>query len=95
MICCYYIICIKFYDNSIFSGTKIVLPDKQHRQCFTITQFFQVLKFTKPAFVEYDEFYDNSIFSGTTINCGASMSLFSFTITQFFQVLKCQTAIFN
>ena len=36
-----------FYDNSILSGTKMA-GRKRARQCgFTITQFFQVLKWTR------------------------------------------------
>ena len=35
----------KFYDNSILSGTKIERSEQQNRRSFTITQFFQVLKY--------------------------------------------------
>ena len=34
-----------FYDNSILSGTKIYQSQPKNLYCFTITQFFQVLKF--------------------------------------------------
>ena len=34
----------KFYDNSILSGTKILCILVLSLLCFTITQFFQVLK---------------------------------------------------
>ena len=34
-----------FYDNSILSGTKILCILVLSLLCFTITQFFQVLKY--------------------------------------------------
>ena len=34
-----------FYDNSILSGTKIEKETGKVKDSFTITQFFQVLKY--------------------------------------------------
>ena len=42
-----------FYDNSIFPGTKICKQEIHLRSSFTITQFFQVLKYQIAIYTNY------------------------------------------
>ncbi len=44
---------LQFYDNSIFPGTKIDIDDSNVDQGFTITQFFQVLKYQIAIYTNY------------------------------------------
>ncbi len=80
----------EFYDNSILSGTKIIATKCYPLFCFTITQFFQVLKSLLIAVVTAVSFTITQFFQ--VLKCSAKLSgnTVSFTITQFFQVLKYQ-----
>ena len=82
-----------FYDNSILPGTKINFAVFLVLFCFTITQFFQVLKSVN---------YVNNAVSGFTITqffqvlksiSSDILVIFGFTITQFFQVLKSDACV--
>ncbi len=79
---------IKFYDNSIFSGTKMLVLTSPPDNPFYDNSIFSGTKIKLTAFKAISLFYDNSIFSGTKINKDDPTQPFGFTITQFFQVLK-------
>ena len=77
-----------FYDNSILSGTKIDEPVKKSKESFTITQFFQVLKFLRFHFFQPLGFTITQFFQVLKCSYPLIGHNIGFTITQFFQVLK-------
>ncbi len=77
-----------FYDNSILSGTKILCILVLSLLCFTITQFFQVLKYLFSVFFRHLRFTITQFFQVLKSTPYGTMPYMRFTITQFFQVLK-------
>ena len=80
----------KFYDNSILSGTKIMRRAHRVSLSFTITQFFQVLKYPCPQKRLFKGFTITQFFQVLKSSIKSIVISISFTITQFFQVLKYQ-----
>ena len=79
---------IKFYDNSILSGTKIDDNMVWIGLWFYDNSILSGTKIGRDEVLPGMEFYDNSILSGTKIESGRAYIRKGFTITQFFQVLK-------
>ena len=78
----------QFYDNSILSGTKMQQSHTLLSLRFTITQFFQVLKFKKLPFLGIKCFTITQFFQVLKYGGKLEETYICFTITQFFQVLK-------
>ena len=61
--------------------------------CFTITQFFQVLKWLVSSVARLPGFTITQFFQVLKLLCVVCLDSLGFTITQFFQVLKWQMEV--
>ncbi len=84
---------MKFYDNSISTGTKIDCQYWETETKFYDNSISTGTKMCAVSVICYVWFYDNSISTGTKIGQPRSRTSGRFTITQFLQVLKCQIQI--